>query len=866
GTYLTAYDDLHIAATNSPNATVIAGDATQLDHLLATLDARRIPVDYASHSPHVHRLRDELLALLEGIRPQAAAVPFYSTVTTGSADFTPAYWFDNLAGPVRFHQTLERLVADGHTTFVEASPHPVLTTPVQDTVDDPALLVTGTLRRDKGTLHQFHLNLAALRAGGHDVDWRLPANPIADLPTYAFQRERYWLEDAAAPGDPESLGLRATRHPLLPASTTLATDTLLLTGRAVTRVHPWLGEHAVHGTPVLAPAAYLDLALQAGRALDGLAVAELVAGPPLTPPADGGVDLQLTVGPPDERGERPFTLFARPGDAEETPWTGHASGVLAPPSGPAATAPAWPPPGAAEVDVAEVQEALAAAGHDHGPTFQGLTRLWRRDDEVFAEVAGPDAPDAPRHALHPALLTAALHPLLAEAGSAAVPAEWRGVALHTPGATALRLHATRTGEHEFALAVTGPDGAPVATVESVRLRRLDGLRPADARPDRFLTLTWPETSLPAEPAASWAVAAPGIPGLAAPEGADLGDAEYTLLPVTSAGTLLPELLTWLAGDSPTRLVIVTRHAVTVAADDVQDLAPAPVWGLVRAAQSEHPGRIVLVDLDGHESSLRALPAALALGEPQVALRQGVAHVPRLVAAAPADFPAEPRRGAGTVLVSGSGDLAKAAAEHLVTVLGRDRLLLVGGDPGLAEWLRGRGAEVMVAADGAADRESLAEALALLPAEHPLTGVVHVAESDVESVLTSYTPESFTTGLRRAGDAAWNLHELTLGLDLDLFVLLTPHVSGVLGGTGQGARAATGAYLDALAHHRATLGLPGVAVAWGPREEDAGSGRAGLVPAGAGQSAPLFGLALGSARAALVAARPATAALRALATA
>uniref|UniRef100_UPI0012FC69DA type I polyketide synthase n=1 Tax=Herbidospora sakaeratensis TaxID=564415 RepID=UPI0012FC69DA len=877
--HLAPYDDLHIAAHNSPNATVIAGDATQLDHLLGTLDARRIPVDYASHSPHVHRLRDELLALLDGIRPQPAAVPLYSTVTTEVADLTAEYWFDNLARPVHFHQTLERLVDDGYTTFVEASPHPVLTTPVQDTVDDPALLVTGTLRRDKGTLHQFHLNLAALKTGGHDVDWHLPEQGVTDLPTYAFQRERYWLEDAAAPGDPESLGLRATRHPLLPASTTLATDTLLLTGRAAARIHPWLTEHTIHGTPVLPPAAYLDLALQAGHALGGLAVADLAAGPPLPLSAEGGVDLQLTVGPPDERGERPFTLYARPGDAEEVPWTSHASGALtattapvplsasvappvsAPPTvpdtpaPPGATAPAWPPPGAVEVDVAEVHAALAAAGHDQGASFGGLTRLWRRDDEVFAEVSGSVVADSPRHALHPALLTAALQPLLAEAGTAAVPAEWRGAVLHTPGAGALRLHATRIGEHEFALVVTTSDGAPVATVESVRLRRLDGVRPADARPDRFLTLTWPETPLPAEPAVSYTVAAPGIPGLAEPDTGD--DAAFVLLPVTSASTLLPRLLDWLAGDSAARLVIVTRHAVTVAAGDVQDLAPAPVWGLVRAAQSEHPGRISLIDLDGHESSLRVLPAALALDEPQVALRQGVAHVPRLVTAAPADFPAEVRRRAGTVLVSGSGDLAAAAAEHLVTVLGRDRLLLVGGDAELAGWLRELGADVLVAADGAADRESLAEALALLPAEHPLTGVVHVADADVESVLTSYTPEQFTTGLRRAGDAAWNLHELTLGLDLDLFALLTPHVSGVLGGTGQGARAATGAYLDALAHHRATLGLPGVALAWGPREEDPASGRAGLVPAGAGQSAPLFGLALGSARAALVAARPAT---------
>ncbi|WP_066363858.1 type I polyketide synthase [Herbidospora mongoliensis] len=905
-TYLAAYDDLHIAAHNSPTATVIAGNPTQLDDLLQTLDARRIPVDYASHSPHVHPLRDELLEALADIRPREADIPLYSTLTTEIIDasqLTPAYWFDNLANPVHFHQTLTKLVDDGHTTFIETSPHPVLTTAVQDTIDDPALLVTGTLRRDKGTLHQFHLNLAALRTSGHQVTWHLPEEGVTDLPTYPFQRERYWLEDAATSGDPESLGLRATRHPLLAAATTLAPnhaqgDTLLLTGRAATGVHPWLADHAIHGTPVLPPAAYLDLALQAGRALGGLTVADLLAGPPLTPPAEGGVDLQLTVGPPDDRGGRPFTLYARPDDADEAPWTSHASGVLTPPSAPPSArpsaAPAWPPPNAAELDVAEIQAALASSGHDHGPAYQGLTRLWRRDDEIFAEVTtpGPIAQDSPRYALHPALLTAALQPLLAEAPPASVPAEWRGAILHTSGATTLRLHATRTADQDFTLTITDPDGVLIASVESVRFRRLDGLRPAAARPDRFLTLDWPEATLPADPANtgadSWTVLAPGIPGLAEALGTagqstyptlagllerlSTGETgapdapEFVLLPVTSASTLLPDLLTWLAGDSPAQLVIVTRHAVTVTADDVQDLAPAPVWGLVRAAQSEHPGRIRLIDLDGDETSLRALPAVLALGEPQVALRQGVAHIPRLTTTTPADFPEAPAARPGTVLVSGPGDLAEAAAVHLVTVLGRNRLLLVGTDPALAGRLESLGADVMVAADEAADRESLAEALALLPPEHPLTGVVHVAADDVETVLTSYTPEQFTLGLRRAGDAAWNLHELTLGLDLDIFALLTPHVSGILGGTGQGARAATGAYLDALAHHRAALGLPGVAIAWGPREEDAGSGRPGLIPAGAGQSAPLFGLALGSARAALVAARPATTALRALASA
>ncbi|GAA1503966.1 type I polyketide synthase [Sphaerisporangium rubeum] len=893
--HLTPYTDLHIAAHNSPTTTVIAGNPTQLTHLLTTLPhlkTRTIPVDYASHTPHIHPLKQTLLQTLSHITPTKSHIPFYSTLHTKPIDtttLTAHYWYDNLANPVHFHQTITRLTNDGHTTYIETSPHPVLTTAIQDTT--PNATTTGTLRRDQGTLTRFHKSLAHLHTHGTPTTWTPHTTPTTtDLPTYPFQHRHYWLEDGATSGDPESLGLRTTRHPLLAAATTVAGgDTLLLTGRVSAHAHRWVADHAIDGTVVFPAAAYLDLAFQAGQALGGLGVAELGAGPALALDAAGGADLQLTVGAADDQGRRVFTLYARPYDessedeALDPPWTEHASGVLAPPAAVPDALTAWPPADAEELDVVETRADLAALGHDHGAALQGLTRLWRRDEELFAEVAAPDGLDVSRHNLHPALLTAALQPLLPVAGPVAVPAQWHDAVPHTagtPGPQGLRVRLTRlpsgdpateaddgTPAVRYGAVIADAAGLPVATIRSVELRPVRDLAPAAARPDWLLGPDW--QPVPVRDTA----------------GGDVPD--VVTWHASSAADLLTDLRAWFTDrdDDGTHLMVVTRHAVATSPDDVPDLAPASVWGLVRAVQSEHPGRVTIVDLDGDEASARALPAVLGLGEPQVALRRGEARVPRLAVSTPDDFTSAPRFG-GTVLVSGSGDLAAHAAEYLVAGLGVRRLLLLGDVIEHAGTLAELGAEVLVAGDeaagdgaadketaagggaadqgaaaggGAAHRETVAAALALVPPEHPLTAVVHVPAVADEAVLLSIPPDDFDTALRESRDAAWALHELTLGVDLGAFALVLPDVSAALGGTGQAARAATGAYLDALARHRRDLGLPAVCVAFGPRE--GGPPRAGLVRSAATQTGPLLGLALRSARPSLLATRPAVGALR-----
>ncbi|MEU5289435.1 type I polyketide synthase [Streptomyces sp. NPDC020755] len=205
---LTAWDGrLSLAAVNGPTNAVVSGDPEALRELHAQCQetgvrAKIIPVDYASHSAHVETIRGELLDLLAPIAPRSGDVPFHSTVTGEAVDtagLDAAYWYSNLRETVELAHTTGKLAAAGFTTFVECSPHPVLTLPVQETAPDA--LVVGSLRRDDGGPARFLTSLAEAHVQGVPVDWvRLFAGedgPRVALPTYAFQRRRYWLRDEA---------------------------------------------------------------------------------------------------------------------------------------------------------------------------------------------------------------------------------------------------------------------------------------------------------------------------------------------------------------------------------------------------------------------------------------------------------------------------------------------------------------------------------------------------------------------------------------------------------------------------------------------------------------------------------------------
>ncbi|MFE2172622.1 SDR family NAD(P)-dependent oxidoreductase [Kitasatospora sp. NPDC059462] len=689
-----------IATVNSPSQVVVAGDTEALDGLTGECERRgirirRIDVDYASHSPQVEPMREGLVAKLAGIAPRRARIPFYSAVTGEPIDTTELgaeYWYRNLREPVLFARATRALLDNGFTTFVEATPHPVLTGAVLDTAasveDGPEPVTLGSLRRDEGGPARFAASLAEAWVNGVDLDWAklIPGGTSVPLPTYAFDRQHFWLAEENTAVDPAALGVTAPDHPLLGAAVELAdTGGLVLTGRLSVASRPWLADHAVNGVVLLPGTGFAELALRAGIEAGCPRVDELTLEAPLLLRGDASVSLQLVVGAPDDTGARSLAVYSRPSgeSGPDAEWTRHASAVLTAEEVPAPAASGdWPPPGAEPVplDPAAFYAEGAEAGYTYGPSFQGLVRAWRNGDEVYAEVSPPSPvrEEADQYGVHPALLDAALHAMVlipSHDRQVRLPFTLSGVSLFAAGARSLRVRIAPAESGAVELTAADETGAPVLAVERLVTRPVSAeqLSVAASPVNRSLfQLDWVPLATPGSRAdGEWAVLgadpfglagslrAAGIavharPDVAALLGATAGGApapRIALLPcATQPGAepaaaalgltarVLDELQAWLADDATldTRLVVVTRRALPVTdAGDVGDLAASPVWGLVRSAQAENPGRIVLVDLDDQDCA-DALAHALAGDEPQLAVRAGALLIPRV---APAVRPA-----------------------------------------------------------------------------------------------------------------------------------------------------------------------------------------------------------------------------------
>jgi polyketide synthase 12 len=888
--YLEPFDGrLSLAAINGPASLVVSGEPEALVELLSACErdgvrAQRIAVDYAAHSAQVESLEEELIEAFAPIAPASGEIPLYSTVSgelLDTAVMDASYWYRNLRQEVRFEPVLRSLLEAGRRAFVEVGPHPVLGFAVQETIDaalpeGEQATVLGTLRRDDGGPGRFALSLAQAHAAGIGVDWEAlfegSGASAVKLPTYPFQRERYWLESGAGAGNVRAVGLSDCEHPLLGACVELASgDQLLLTARLATASHPWLADHAIFEMPLLPASAFVEMALEAGRKVDAGHLQRLTLAAPLVLPERRAVQLQVAVGP-EEQGRREVSIHSRledgaGGGAGE--WVLHASGALVA-EGPHPVEPeplrSWPPEGAEPVAVEDLYKRLADRGFDHGPAFQGLRALWRDGESVFAEVSLPGGQDqgAAGFGVHPALLDAALHgvDLLPgrEAAHGKVPViagEWGDVSLHATGATELRVRISARGERGALIELIGTDGLPVAELELLERGPLEqGSLSGASQVERasLHRLGWVEPEAPAELINGRLAILGGVevPGLEADLHADLSDlleaieAGASEVPVTvlvdaragagdlpqaarTATTAALELTQeWLAEAcfDGARLAFLTGGAVAVGEDDDVDLAQAPLHGLIRSAQSEHPDRFALIDVDATGASRAALPDALAMleREPQVAVREGRLAVPRLekmastAAADAADHPFDPAR--TVLIVGGSGDLGGSIARHLVAAHGARHLLLAvePGTAGLDELtteLTEAGAET-VRADffDLGDRERLAALIDSVPAEHPLGSVIHAAWALDDGVLASLDAERLEGVMAPVADTAWHLHELTERFDLSWFVLCSS-VAGVLGSPARANYAAACAFLDALACHRHSLGLPASSLAWGP---------------------------------------------------
>ena len=944
-------DRVSVAAVNGPAAVVLSGERDAIDELASGFRERgvrvkRLQVSHAFHSPLMDPMLEQFREVAKGVRfAGAPQIPIVSNVTgellSAEQACSPDYWVEHARQAVRFADGVRLLEQAGVTRFIELGPDATLTAMAAQCLDpdpDPEaepdeaghqqreeVLVTASLRGTRRPeIRAFESFLADVYCHGVDVDWsalfagadvsRVP------LPTYAFQRQRYWLEAARGPEDASSLGQSSAEHPLLGAALELADDQRgwLFTGRISVKTHPWLADHAVMDTVLMPGTGFIELALAAGERVGAGVVEELMLVTPLVLDDYGAaVQVQVAVSEPDEQGRCTIRIYSRPEQdsfaalegehLEAGEWVGHARGVLGSGDGDGDGdgdgglavsevegfgREAWPPQGVEEVDTKFFYDRVAEAGYGYGPWFQGLRRAWAAGDELYAELAldSEPPPQASGFGVHPALLDAALHSGLLrvsdEQSMAApvAPVAFSGVRLYRQGAAALRVRIstpTSAGADgdwpTLTLLAVDEQGGPVLSIDSLESRPLDqgALQNAGrARGhDALFGLDWVQLPSASPNGSTLHAALLGgdredldAAGVEVERYADLGALEAAvrdggtppgavLVRVSSIAQLAPggdssdgqlaesvHVITgavlslvqdWLGceGLGGAQLVLVTEGAVAAGAGEAPNLLQAAVVGLVRSARSEHPDRVCLLDTEPGDTSSSWLYGALSSGEPEVAIRDGALFVPRLARVKVQDpaAPAAPRLDSeGTVLITGgTGGLGALVAGHLVGEQGVKHLLLVSragmaaeGAGGLQSALQELGCEVRVAACDVADRDQVAALVASVDQEHPLTAVVHAAGVLDDGAIESLDGERLGRVLAPKVDGAINLLELTKGLGLAEFIVFSS-VAGTLGSAGQGSYAAANTFLDALAAHARSRGLPGRSLAFGAWERATG---------------------------------------------
>ncbi|WP_443098484.1 type I polyketide synthase [Streptomyces tubercidicus] len=695
-----------IAAVNGPKSIVIAGEESAVAEVAGRFESegrkvKRLQVSHAFHSPLMEPMLDDFRTVAESVTYVEPRIPVVSNVTgelaTPQELTSPDYWVRHVREAVRFADGIRWLVEHEVTRFLEIGPDGTLTAMAQGCLDgdtDADHLLVPALRKDRPEAAGLLTALAQVFAAGTPLTWEAAfaggdARRVG-LPTYAFQRHRYWPRPPVMPtGDISSAGLGSADHPLLGAAVEVAgSDAFLFTGRLSLHTHPWLADHAVTGTILFPGTGFLELAVRAADEVGCDRIDEFTIAAPLVLPERGAVQLQLAVEPPDESGRRTLNLYSRPEDEfAEQPWVLNASGVVS--TGAAADQgepydfTVWPPRDAETTSVDDFYGRFAEAGFAYGPVFRGLKSVWQRGDEIFAEVGLPEEHEGSAGAfgLHPALLDSALHAMMfvsmEDVGRGRLPFSWNGVSLRAAGATALRVRLVQSGPEAVSLELADSAGGAVASIESLTLRQVSGEQVSGgaAYHDALFQVDWNTAPMPtAQSDERWAVVGDlalavaldgtGVQVEATDSLSEISDEVPPVVLVSSTRTADPSdaaagahtaahdtlalLQKWLADDrfATSRLVILTHGAVSTSDADHPDPAQAALWGLVRAAGVENPGRFTLIDLDGTAASAAAVPGALASGEPEAAVRAGALHVPRLARVASTDALRRPDNAGG----------------------------------------------------------------------------------------------------------------------------------------------------------------------------------------------------------------------------
>ena len=506
-------ENVGIAAVNGPSSVVVSGDADAVNAIADQLrvQGRRIhqlAVSHAFHSPLMEPMIGEFKTAARELAVNPVTVPVISNVTGELAgdDFASAdYWTQHIRAAVRFADSIRYANSTGASHFIEVGPGGGLTSSIAESLADVDVASVPLLRKDRPEPNSLMAGVAQAFVSGVGVDWRatLPGAGFVELPTYAFERRRFWLSADDAAVDAEGLGLAASEHALLGAVVDLPTSGgVVLTGRLSGQSQSWLNDHAVGGVVIFPGAGFVELAIRAGDEVGCSVVDELMLAAPLVIPSTGSVAVQVVVDGADESGHRALSVLSR-ADVHSG-WTLHAEGIVRPGAADsAADLTAWPPPGATPVDIDGLYDRLAARGYGYGPAFQGLTAMWRRGDEVFADVSLPgDAGVSPTgFGVHPAVLDAALHAMIVATEAdhdgkdgVLVPFSWQGVSLHAAGASSVRARITPSGPSSVTVELADALGLPVLSVASMVARPVSRQQlmaaVSGSGPDRIFEVIW----------------------------------------------------------------------------------------------------------------------------------------------------------------------------------------------------------------------------------------------------------------------------------------------------------------------------------------------------------------------------------------
>ncbi len=753
-------DGVDIAAINAPGSVVLSGTEAAVSEVADRFAQQgrrvhRLAVSHAFHSSLMEPMLDEFARIAAGVAVSDPQIPLVSNVTgqlAGTGYGSGDYWVRHVRCPVRFAEGVRSLESAGATGFIEVGPGGGLTALVEQSLSADAAVSAVALRRDHRELATLLDAVGRLFTAGVGVDW--PAvlggrGRQVELPTYAFERRRFWLPARSiGSGDVSGVGLVRAQHGLLGAVVEQPdSGGVVLTGRLSLGDQRWLADHAVGGVVLLAGAGFVELALRAADQVGCGVVEELTVLAPLVLPATGGVQLQVVVGAAGESGQRTLSMYSRKTEMDSG-WILHAQGALGVrPVAPGADLSVWPPAGAAPVEVADIYERLTRRGYDYGWAFQGLTAMWRRESEIFAEAVVPEDVTLSGFGIHPVVLDSALHAMGIDAEQGAdqqetvLPFCWQGVSLHAAGASRVRVRIAPAGEGSVSVELADGMGLPVLSVQALITRPVSAQQlsaaaaAASGRGDGLLEVVWSPVSLDTNEVGAVSVRTWQDRDASTGDAVvwDLEPGVRDVEPVHSAVHRALEILqSWLPDERPETLVVLTHGSVGLPGEDVPDLAGSAVWGLVRAAQAEHPGRVVLVDSDGSMD----VGDVIGCGEPQLVIRAGTVYAARLAPLRSEPTLQSPDGESGWRLVAGSAgtfedlsltscpraELGPGQVRLAVQALGvnfRDVLVALGMYPGAAE----------LGAEGAGVVTEVGPGVASLAVGDPVMGLFGGAASE-----------------------------------------------------------------------------------------------------------------------------------------